>query len=144
MRLYEVLSLLLCSWKAEVYINKIYNTQALKETATIWKDVTPYFCKANKHICVIVQKDNKALECFVISVANQKPNVSGWEAIKLKNWSTKLHYNARRDLLPSCHKVQQLVLGVYLKGFGWYWSQNSAQINRSSVSHKFGRSLLSN
>lgn len=40
MRLYEVVSLLLCSWKAEVYINKIYNTGALKEI-TIWKHVTP-------------------------------------------------------------------------------------------------------
>lgn len=40
MRLYEVVSLLLCSWKAEVYINKIYDTAALKGI-TIWKHVTP-------------------------------------------------------------------------------------------------------
>lgn len=40
MQLYEVVSLLLCSWKAEVYIHKIYNTGALKEI-TIWKDVPP-------------------------------------------------------------------------------------------------------
>lgn len=40
MWLYEVVSLLLCSWKAEVYINKIYNTGALKGI-TIWKHVTP-------------------------------------------------------------------------------------------------------
>lgn len=52
MRLYEVVSLLLCSWKAEVYINKIYNSGALKGLTTIWKNGTPI--PEHKAICIVV------------------------------------------------------------------------------------------
>lgn len=45
MRLYRVVSLLLCSWKAEVYINTIYAGGALKDITTAWKDVTPTSAK---------------------------------------------------------------------------------------------------
>lgn len=29
-----------CSWKAEVYISKIYDSGALKEATIVWRDVT--------------------------------------------------------------------------------------------------------
>lgn len=70
MRLYEVVSLLLCSWKAEVYIKKIYNAGALKEIATIWKHVTPTSAK---------QTSTHLNYCALLSrFADPKPKVSGW------------------------------------------------------------------
>lgn len=82
MRLYKVVSRLLCSWKAEVYIDKIYNTGALKEIITNCEDVTPPFAKQT------IKKNSFALRCFVISAANLKPKVK----INLSLDTQYIHY----------------------------------------------------
>lgn len=71
MRLYEVVSLLLCSWKAEVYINGIYDAGASRDSTTIWKTCDGYFSRIkHKHVCLVV-----LFFLLWLKIQNQNPAV---------------------------------------------------------------------